>query len=522
MKTPLHRIILCLAALCLITSGCNDRSGSLRVKNFSVLYGNVDLARVKNSTGWTPVDHTAFIDIPKARIDRYNPVWFRGEVDCDDPSRYAGISLGRTLDTDSVYINGILVGSKTIEHAVEWYIVSLYDIPRGVLSKGANTVYIRIGMIGTKRRAFTSDILLLTRAQLEAARFWSNVFGLQMTIGIIIVLVVLLVIQLVNYLVDRKQKLRLIVCYGCLTYLSGLVAMFIPNNNFQSMWTIGWASGPAVIIFMVLLFQGIYGIFFSSQNRIVIPLLAFCSLAVLASGYLVHRGLISGTTYFAVSVLLSLPPMMASLPYLAYLISRLQKIRPNRFKAVFTACGFIFTATMVIWMAVQMVVQFTDFERILLVLMLIYVILVIIYDAYASKSARARLSALYHTISAPKQAKPNHPTITGSSEEKLERVIAFINENYASDISREGLAAAIDINPSYLSSLFNAYTGKKINEYINLLRVKDAAHQLETSDASITDIAFSVGFESLSTFIRAFKNEMETTPKEFRNRIKNG
>ena len=118
----------------------------------------------------------------------------------------------------------------------------------------------------------------------------------------------------------------------------------------------------------------------------------------------------------------------------------------------------------------------------------------------------------------PRGAGPDddRPAITESSEEKLKRVIAFIEENYTSDISREGLAAAVDLNPNYMSRIFTSYTGKKINEYINELRIKNAVKKIGEGDMLIIDIALACGFESLSTFNRAFKKYTGKTPSEFK------
>lgn len=51
--------------------------------------------------------------------------------------------------------------------------------------------------------------------------------------------------------------------------------------------------------------------------------------------------------------------------------------------------------------------------------------------------------------------------------------------NYMENISREGLAGAIDISTDYMSRLFKTYTGKKINEYINDLRIQEAMKKLD-------------------------------------------
>ncbi len=67
-----------------------------------------------------------------------------------------------------------------------------------------------------------------------------------------------------------------------------------------------------------------------------------------------------------------------------------------------------------------------------------------------------------------------------------------------------------------MGSLFKSYTGKTINEYMNQLRIEEAIKQLKNKNIKVTDIAFSIGFESLVTFNRIFKKTMGTTPTEYR------
>lgn len=110
-------------------------------------------------------------------------------------------------------------------------------------------------------------------------------------------------------------------------------------------------------------------------------------------------------------------------------------------------------------------------------------------------------------------------SITSVTEEKIKKAVEYINANYTFDISREGLAASLDISPNHLGKFFKVQTGKKINEYINELRIQDAARKLrEQKQETIINIAFSVGFESLSTFNRTFLKIMGITPSEYKDR----
>lgn len=73
--------------------------------------------------------------------------------------------------------------------------------------------------------------------------------------------------------------------------------------------------------------------------------------------------------------------------------------------------------------------------------------------------------------------------------------------------------------------IFKQQYGMTLSEYTNSLRLKEAKRLLLETDETIINIAYSIGFGSLSAFYRFFKNETGYTPKGFRkdveDRVKN-
>jgi len=141
--------------------------------------------------------------------------------------------------------------------------------------------------------------------------------------------------------------------------------------------------------------------------------------------------------------------------------------------------------------------------------------------AYMDQSANAMEYAFFYQRMINRKGsaaggESRKPSISSTTEDKIRKALAYIEENYTSDISREGLAASLNMHPDSLGRFFRMYTDKKISEYINELRVRDAAKRLRETDENIIDIAFSVGFESLTTFNRAFLKEMKITPTSYR------
>ena len=69
---------------------------------------------------------------------------------------------------------------------------------------------------------------------------------------------------------------------------------------------------------------------------------------------------------------------------------------------------------------------------------------------------------------------------------------------------------------SHLCRQFRQYTGYTMTEYLNQIRLQQAAFQLQYTDNTISSICNNVGLSSASYFNKLFKQVYGVTPKEFR------
>lgn len=106
----------------------------------------------------------------------------------------------------------------------------------------------------------------------------------------------------------------------------------------------------------------------------------------------------------------------------------------------------------------------------------------------------------------------NNPNNT----EYISKVVNFINENYATDLSISDIAACVNLNPRYLGVLFKDATGHTLIEYLNIVRIKKAKQLLAKGDKAIKDISMDVGYNDVHAFIRHFKKMNNITPSEYR------
>lgn len=100
---------------------------------------------------------------------------------------------------------------------------------------------------------------------------------------------------------------------------------------------------------------------------------------------------------------------------------------------------------------------------------------------------------------------------------KVQEVVEYIKNNYASNINLDELAENVYISKYYLSRIFKEITGLTITEYINFTRIQHAKKLLEESNLSITKIADIIGFNNISYFQKVFKSFVSTTPLKYRN-----
>ena len=92
----------------------------------------------------------------------------------------------------------------------------------------------------------------------------------------------------------------------------------------------------------------------------------------------------------------------------------------------------------------------------------------------------------------------------------------FIEEHAAEHISLAKVARTIGINFTHLSEKFKQVTGTKFVDYVARTRFEKARELLEDVGLRISEIAFTVGFQSLSQFNRVFKKLSEKSPSQYR------
>ncbi len=98
----------------------------------------------------------------------------------------------------------------------------------------------------------------------------------------------------------------------------------------------------------------------------------------------------------------------------------------------------------------------------------------------------------------------------------VRRAIGYINSNLTSNMTIDEIADNTTVSKYYLCREFRRETGFTVVRYINDLRCREAERMLRGSDATVSEIARSLGYDNLSYFTRTFKSITGKKPSELR------
>ncbi len=107
------------------------------------------------------------------------------------------------------------------------------------------------------------------------------------------------------------------------------------------------------------------------------------------------------------------------------------------------------------------------------------------------------------------------------SSSKMERLEVWEAKRYVEQrlnerISMEAVAKHLYMNPSHFSRIFKKETGETFIEYVIRKKMEKAASYLRETDETIEEIAYQLGYENTSYFIKLFKKLNQISPLEYR------
>ena len=105
----------------------------------------------------------------------------------------------------------------------------------------------------------------------------------------------------------------------------------------------------------------------------------------------------------------------------------------------------------------------------------------------------------------------------------LDRLEELLNDYFSSDdLVNKGLpsvqhiAETLNVSPNYLSDLLKVLTGQSTRQHIHDKLIEKAKERLSTTDLSVSEIAYELGFEHPQSFSKLFKSKNGMSPLKFR------
>ena len=113
-----------------------------------------------------------------------------------------------------------------------------------------------------------------------------------------------------------------------------------------------------------------------------------------------------------------------------------------------------------------------------------------------------------------------------ANHQVLQRLEELLDNYFNSDnLINKGLptvtevAQMLNLSPKYLSTLLKVLTGQNTQQHIHEKLIAKAKEKLSTTELSISEIAYSLGFEHLQSFSKMFKTKTQLSPLQFRQKF---
>ena len=103
---------------------------------------------------------------------------------------------------------------------------------------------------------------------------------------------------------------------------------------------------------------------------------------------------------------------------------------------------------------------------------------------------------------------------------RLSVITSYIKEHYSEELSLERLAEIFGYSPTYLSRMFQKYTGINYKSYLQSIRVEYAYQELANSERTLSEIALENGFPNSKALAKAFSKKYGMLPSEYRKKTR--
>lgn len=149
------------------------------------------------------------------------------------------------------------------------------------------------------------------------------------------------------------------------------------------------------------------------------------------------------------------------------------------------------------------------------------IIVHIIFQIYGKVAAQHVERNFSHEIRKPyEEQRYLEGAVDRHSDELITQIQFWMSTNLSSDLTLQDVASQFGISQRSFTRRFKAANGINAMTYWRQLKIEAAKDLLTSSNLSIQEISFQVGYQDQSHLTKLFKRELSTTPREYRTMVK--
>lgn len=112
-------------------------------------------------------------------------------------------------------------------------------------------------------------------------------------------------------------------------------------------------------------------------------------------------------------------------------------------------------------------------------------------------------------------SEKNRPSPAPRDHDPVKRAIQLLHERLDQNLDLAAIAREVGISPHHLSRKVSAETGLTLQRHLRRLRIERACETLDSKRMNVTEVALEVGYQSLSHFAKAFREETGRSPSDW-------
>ena len=142
------------------------------------------------------------------------------------------------------------------------------------------------------------------------------------------------------------------------------------------------------------------------------------------------------------------------------------------------------------------------------------------YNVYALISKQQTIQDIRQTVFSLilDVARQVENSISSRYRSTVERILAYIDQNYDREITLQELAELVYMNPKYVSRLLKQETGENFSSLLTQIRIRRAMELMDSEECKVYEVARKVGINDSRYFSQMFKKHTGMTPLEYRYR----